>query len=319
MIQDNYVVVIGGANVDIGGTPRKPLVAADSNPGDISISCGGVGRNIAENISRLGIPVKMITATGDDYGGRFIKSQCESAGMDMSLSLILPEEKSSVYLYINDYEGDMSMAVSHMDIVSKITPDYIDSVSDIINCAKAVVVDGNVSEECFRHLIKICRVPLYSDPVSTAHAGKLKGNLAGLYTIKPNRLEAEFLTEMTISSDADYKAAAREIIEQGVERVFLSMGEKGMLAADKNDCFIIERVPANVVSTTGAGDSATAAIVWADIMFDDLKEITGKDNKLITSAIAANTAAAMTIEVASSNDPSLSQDRIIEKIKSAKY
>ena len=45
----SYAVVVGGANVDIGGRSAAPLVPADSNPGTITLSLGGVGRNIAQS------------------------------------------------------------------------------------------------------------------------------------------------------------------------------------------------------------------------------------------------------------------------------
>ena len=50
-----YVTVVGGVNVDIGGRPEAALVARDSNPGAVSSSLGGVGRNIAHNMALLAL------------------------------------------------------------------------------------------------------------------------------------------------------------------------------------------------------------------------------------------------------------------------
>ena len=66
MEDKKYVVVIGAANIDIGGTPYKPLIPGDSNPGVIKMSYGGVGRNIAHNLALLGVDVELVTAAGDD-------------------------------------------------------------------------------------------------------------------------------------------------------------------------------------------------------------------------------------------------------------
>ena len=65
-----YAVVIGAANMDIQGYPGTPLVQKDSNPGQVKISCGGVGRNIAENMARLGLDVKLLTLLGGRCPGR---------------------------------------------------------------------------------------------------------------------------------------------------------------------------------------------------------------------------------------------------------
>ena len=49
-----YVTVVGGVNMDIGGWPGEVLVMQDSNPGVVRMSLGGVGRNIAHNMSPAG-------------------------------------------------------------------------------------------------------------------------------------------------------------------------------------------------------------------------------------------------------------------------
>ena len=61
-----YVAVVGGVNIDIGGRPLQPLIERDSNPGKVLISLGGVGRNIAHNMSLLGLNVRFLTAFGND-------------------------------------------------------------------------------------------------------------------------------------------------------------------------------------------------------------------------------------------------------------
>lgn len=309
---EKYVVVIGAANIDIGGTPAGPLIPADSNPGDISITYGGVGRNIAHNLCKLGVPVKFITAIGGDVLGADMIQNCRDIGMDTSCVLKIPEESSSMYLYINNDNGDMEMAIDHMTICSKITPEYIDSLSDVINAADAVVMDANISDETFMKLKSICKVPIYIDPVSTVLAERVKPGLDGIDTIKPNTLEAEYLTGMTVKTEADYKAAASAILDMGVRRVFMSMGSEGMLAAarDKNGddkMYIVGEYPADVVCTTGAGDSATAAIVWASTVFAD-------EDSLVTASKAANVVAAMTVSVQETNNPELSHKTALDKI-----
>ena len=223
MDNKDYVVVIGAANIDIGGTPYKPLIPGDSNPGVIRMSYGGVGRNIAHNLSLLGVKVEFITAIGDDTLGKEMLERCEAIGMDTSLSLIVPEASTSTYLFINDDDGEMSLALSHVDIVKHITPEYIESLSDVINSAAVVIADCNLTQETFLKIKEICKVPLYMDTVSVSQADKIKGHLDGIDTLKPNLLEAEFLTDMIIETDYDCLEAAQALIDQGVRRVFISL------------------------------------------------------------------------------------------------
>ena len=307
MEDKKYAVVIGAANIDIGGTPYKPLILGDSNPGVIKMSYGGVARNIAHNLTLLGFNVELITAAGDDTLGMEMLRKCEAIGLDTSLSVVVPGGSSSVYLFINDEKGEMDLALSHVDIVKNITPEYIESISDVINSAEVVVADCNLSQETILKLKDICKVPLYVDTVSVSHADKIKGHLEGIDTIKPNLLEAEFLTDMIIESEYDCLEAARALINQGVRRVFISMGPDGMIAADKDHAILADRYPVTVKSTTGAGDSAMAAIVWSTL--------NEEGDGLTEPAMAANAAASATISVDPTIHPGMSVDLIKNKIK----
>ena len=307
MEDKKYAVVIGAANIDIGGTPYKPLIPGDSNPGVIKMSYGGVARNIAHNLTLLGFNVELVTAAGDDTLGMEMLRKCEAIGLDTSLSVVVPGGSSSVYLFINDEKGEMDLALSHVDIVKNITPEYIESISDVINSAEVVVADCNLSQETILKLKDICKVPLYVDTVSVSHADKIKGHLEGIDTIKPNLLEAEFLTDMIIESEYDCLEAARALINQGVRRVFISMGPDGMIAADKDHAILADRYPVTVKSTTGAGDSAMAAIVWSTL--------NEEGDGLTEPAMAANAAASATISVDPTIHPGMSVVLIKNKIK----
>ena len=271
------------------------------------MSYGGVARNIAHNLTLLGFNVELITAAGDDTLGMEMLRKCEAIGLDTSLSVVVPGGSSSVYLFINDEKGEMDLALSHVDIVKNITPEYIESISDVINSAEVVVADCNLSQKTILKLKDICKVPLYVDTVSVSHADKIKGHLEGIDTIKPNLLEAEFLTDMIIESEYDCLEAARALINQGVRRVFISMGPDGMIAADKDHAILADRYPVTVKSTTGAGDSAMAAIVWSTL--------NEEGDGLTEPAMAANAAASATISVDPTIHPGMSVDLIKNKIK----
>ena len=111
-----YAVVVGGANMDIGGRSYAPLVPRDSNPGQVRMSLGGVGRNIAHNLCLLGTEVKFLTAFGDDLSAQKLAASCGELGMDISHALQIPGAATSTYLFISGPEGDMALAVSDMDI-----------------------------------------------------------------------------------------------------------------------------------------------------------------------------------------------------------
>ena len=285
-----YVAVVGGMNVDICGQPEGRPVLRDSNPGRVSLRPGGVGRNIAHDLRLLGLEVKLLSAVGGDEHGRMLLASCAALGIDTGLTLCLPDERSSCYLYITDEDGDMQLAVADMGVTRRITPAVIAQRLDALNAASAVVIDANVEAETLEYLAAHVTAPLYADPVSTGKALRLKGLLPRLACLKPNALEAE-----TLSGEREPEAAARALIAAGVRRVFLSMGAQGMIAAEGDRLLNLPCAPARVRNTTGAGDAVTAALVWAGVKGLDLEQ----------SLRFALRAGALTAEWPEANNPAL--------------
>ncbi len=137
-------VVIGGNNVDISATSLAPLVAGDSNPGRVHTGLGGVGRNIAENLTRLGHDVSLIAAFGEDGFAELALSQARRIGLDCSHALRVPAGASCVYICVNGPDGDMAVAVNDMALCERVTPTFLATRMDVVNAADAVVVDANL-------------------------------------------------------------------------------------------------------------------------------------------------------------------------------
>ena len=254
------VTVVGGANTDICGRPAQALVRHDSAPGQVSVRHGGVGRNIACDLARLGLRTRFVTALGDDGFGASVAEGCRSCGVDMSLTRIVPGARSPVYLYLSDEKGEMDAAVSDMEVMAALTPAYLRAYLSELDESDAVVLDGNLPEETIAFLCEKLRAPIVADPVSTAKATRFASVLGRLAAIKPNLLEARALTGRESEEDC-----ADALLRSGVGSVFLSLGAKGLLAASGEERVLLPCERTELVSATGAGDAATAAIVWATV------------------------------------------------------
>lgn len=300
-----YVVVIGGVNIDIGGQSFAPLVSEDSNPGAITTSLGGVGRNIAHNLTLLGTDVRLLTAFGDDIYGQRIISSCSELGIDISHALKTGEHPTSTYLYIASENGDMAMALSDMEVCRKITPGYLAANLPLIQNAQAVVVDTNIPEESLVYLAENCTVPLFCDPVSTTKAKKIIPILSKIHTLKPNRLEAELLSGVTIKKAQDVEKAAAVLLEKGVQRLFISVGSDGVYAASKDKKQWLSNLPGNMVNTTGCGDAFMAALVWASLEGNDLRGC----------AMAGLAAASIAMETKETINPAMSATAVRSRMK----
>lgn len=301
----SYAVVVGGVNIDIGGKPFAPLVPRDSNPGHVSMSLGGVGRNIAHNMSLLGVDVRLLTAFGDDVYAQRIEASCGELGIDISHALQVPGGATSTYLFLNEADGDMALALSDMEICERITPAYLASKLSVLNNAQLVVVDTNIPEASLAYLAGHCTAPIFADPVSTAKAVKLKPILGKLHTLKPNRIEAELLSGVKITDEASLREAARVLLETGLRRVFISLGTDGVLAADHKETVLLPCFCAEMKNATGAGDAFMAALAWAYLEGTDLKG----------SASCAAAAAAIAVEGIEAINPAMSAEAVRQKIK----
>lgn len=264
ILESNHpITVIGGANADLQGQPYKTIRMADSNPGVISMSLGGVGRNIAENAALLGLPIRLISAVGNDLYGEKIKENAAERGIDFSDSLILTSERTSTYMYILDHLGDMLLAVSDMSIVDKLDEDFLINKIKKIDLSAYTVIDANLSQNTIEFLTgQLTQTRLIFDTVSTTKAVRAKNVLGRFYAIKPNRLEAEVLLNCKITSNDDVINAGKRFIDMGIKLVMISLGKEGVYFTNGEVSLFKKPLIKQPVNTTGAGDAFIAGLLY---------------------------------------------------------
>ncbi|MBR6965490.1 MAG: carbohydrate kinase family protein [Clostridia bacterium] len=256
------VYVIGAANMDIWGTPEDELRTGDSNPGRIHLSPGGVGRNIAENLSRLGRRVSLVTILGNDAYAEMIREHCRNTGIDLSCSFTDPLGRTSTYLCLNEKDGNLHAAVSDMSVCDQLTPERLKPVLPALNRGSLLIADANLPERTLEWIARNVKIPIAADPVSAVKAPRLRPLLSRLVFLKPNLQEAEILTG--IFSGGSLSRLADVLHALGTERIFLSLGPQGVWADDGKDGELIPCAPGSVVNTSGCGDAfvAAAADAW---------------------------------------------------------
>lgn len=304
-----YVCIIGGANIDIQGFPKDSLILKDSNPGQVKLSLGGVGRNIAENLVKLGIETKLVSVIGGDLYGSKILEEAKQVGLDMEHTLILRDQRTSTYLSVLDEQGDMLAAIADMEIANRLTVDYIKEKRHVIENAQICIIDTNIPKEVIEFIVSNYKQTTYFiDTVSTTKASKVKDIIGAFHTIKPNHLEAEILTGIKIQGMKDVKKAAERFLEKGVKQVFITMGSKGVYYYNGIVGEHIKASEVKVVNTTGAGDAFTAALAYGYL----------KDLEIETTAKMAVAAAILALSHVDTINPTMSIDKINEKIKEIK-
>ena len=271
--KENYVTVIGGSNMDIQGAPNNPLVMYDSNPGRVDLSMGGVGRNIAENLSRLGVNTKLISAIGNDLYGNTILSECKNLNIDVNDCFVSDEYSTSIYVSILNNSKDMQLAISHMDIIEKLDESFIHSKHKSINDSKAIVLDTNLSKETIDFITRnYNHLPIFVDTVSTAKCIKIKDILHRFEGIKLNKYEAETLSNIKIENIDDAKKSCDYFIEKGVKNIFITLGGDGVYCANNEKSLHIPGIKIDIVNATGAGDAFMSGIMYGFMNDLDIEE-----------------------------------------------
>ncbi len=244
--------VVGGMNLDVTGQFEGEFRLHDSNPGRVSFSAGGVGRNIACALKKLGHEVSLVSVLTGDLMGRFLYQDCLAQGIDTSCS-INAVAGTGAYISIHTPEGEMLAGVNDMGAMSRITPLEINARAEFINGFDAVVCEANLSSEALKALAEHAKNPLIADAVSVYKCERLIPVLPYLNALKLNIFEARALT-----GEAEAKDAGQALLRRGVKCVLVSLGDMGAYACDKNSDAFLSPERAYICQTTGAGDAMCA-------------------------------------------------------------
>lgn len=249
------IAVVGGCNIDISATAYSPLIFQDSNPGRLSVSFGGVGRNVAENMARLGYETSLIAPLGDDSFRQQLEAHACGIGLDMSRCLTVEGAVTSSYLCLNHPNGDIALAVSAMDICDAMTPAFLERHLDFLNSCDMVMVDANMPEDSIHYLGANVTAKLCADCVSEKKAGRLRDVLRSLYFIKANRSEMEAITNIPLTDLYAIRKASSALLAMGVQNVAITLSEDGAFFADGTGNAILPPMHVRTVNSTGCGDA----------------------------------------------------------------
>ncbi len=268
-----YVLVLGASVVDIFGFSCCDYRAYNSNPGKIKISFGGVCRNIAENLSKVGINTKLISILGEDENGKCMLDHSKKIGYDMEDSLILKDGTTPTYMAILDEKGEMVSGVADMKSIDKMDSKFIDSKATIIEKSEYTVLDSD-NATILEYILKKFKgkTKFILDPVSAEKAKSIKHLIKYFHTIKPNIHEAEVLSGFKIESIEDLNKAAEYFISLGIENVFISLDAEGIYYKNKFEEGKMKANKVKVKNVTGAGDAFVAGIVYGYMSRLSLKE-----------------------------------------------
>lgn len=261
------VLVIGSAGIDIVGRLKNELRMGISNPAQIRSSFGGVARNVAENLARLGQPVTLLSAVGEDGAGIQLLEEISAVGVNVDHIFRSGEHPTGSYLAVVNNSGELQLALDDMRASSLLTPGYIRERTYLFKEASAVFLDANLPKDTLRTIISLARhanVPVCADPATAVLAEKLRPYLKHLSMITPNNTEAAILTDHPVQPSRRREAvqAAKELVAEGVGIVVIALAQFGVCYATSETSGQISAIRTTVVDPTGAGDALTATVLF---------------------------------------------------------
>jgi pseudouridine kinase len=285
--------------MDIHGAPDSELRMRDSNPGAVRTSPGGVARNIAENLARLGVDCRLLSAVGNDHHGELLLQHGRAAGINMNHVVQMESAQTSTYMSVLDETGDMHVAISDMAILDRLGPEHLRAHKPLIEQAALVAIDTNLNDEALAWLTStFAKQAFFVDTVSTSKAIKIKPFLSDVHTLKPSLIEAESITGIAARTDSQLPKLAEWFHAQGVERLFISLGERGVFysTGDAQGTQVQPNDRCEVSNAGGAGDAFLAGLAYAWLNQWEIEKTVG----------FAQAAASLTLSHEQTNSPELS-------------
>lgn len=254
------VVVIGAANMDVKAKLDGLHIPATSNIGKVNLSAGGVGRNIAHNLSSLGVSVALISVFGADALGHALRQETSNAGVELTHSLT-SEIATGTYIAMLDSSGELITAVNDMRGIGALGINHLTSCHDILATAKWIVADCNLESTTLAFLAQNYGHKLVVETVSIEKSKNLLRALAvaSVALATPNQAQLFAMTNCE-----DLAAACQVMLTKGLKTIVTHCGAEGAIFATENQPIRkIQQLPVDtIVDVTGAGDAAVAGLVF---------------------------------------------------------
>ena len=262
--REDRICIIGGSNIDVWAKSGTDLINGEASEGDIKISVGGVGRNIAENICKLGMQPEFITAISNDEYGKHIQSHSLKEGVRIDKSLVFRNQKTSFFVGLLNEDNKLEYGVSDTSIIKEIKPSLINQKKEEINNCNLIVLDLSLPEETIEFVMSNFKNrKIWIDPVSVSKLYKIKDKFRNIQFLILNWKELSELSGSQVESVQEARNAASILIEEGVEEIVVINGDYSMSYISADDQIDLEISGEEMINKKGVREAQLAALVYA--------------------------------------------------------
>ncbi|MDQ0394946.1 PfkB family carbohydrate kinase [Labrys monachus] len=296
------VLCMGGCVVDrIGETTEARERLHTSNIGRMRSGIGGVARNVAENLARLGVPVGLVSAVGEDADGRRAVAASRAAGIDTQGVVVMTGAATASYTAIFNGAGELVIGLADMAIFDAIAPSAAEAALAAASDDTLLFVDANLPAATLEAVARAKRGRMLAAvPVSRQKLARFAAILPDLDILFLNRYEAATL----LGREGGEPATLAQGLAAGpVKKGLLTLGPDGALAWEEDRVTQIPALPSRPVNVNGAGDALAAGTLARLAAGDDF----------IAAASRAMAAAALTVEAMETVRRDLSMEAMLAR------
>jgi len=252
------ILVIGSLNMDlVSHVPHLPRGGETISSLKFQKNPGGKGANQAAAAAKLGADVAMIGKVGhDDYGKQLLETLRE-AGVDTAG---IQQEGTTGMAFINVSSEGENNIVLVPGANHTLTKSDINKLSGMMDQSDFILMQLEIPLDVVEYVIKLAdeknkQVILNPAPAQTLE----QALLSKVHTLVPNETELNILTGMPTTTHEEITQAAQTLLNTGVKKLIVTMGEKGSYLIEKEKQVHIPAYHVKAVDTTAAGDSFIAA------------------------------------------------------------
>ncbi len=267
---------------------------------------GGKGVNVTKILRQYG---QSVCATGflGGYAGHFIEDALREKGVECRFEWVDGETRSNINILAdNGYVTEILEPGPEIDETSlkKFVRRYDRLLSDCELVALSGSMARGIPEDFYRDLIERAKKKNIRVLLDTSGESLKQGVLARPYFVKPNQKELEYVAGHRLGRREDIIEAARILVHNGISKVVVSMGKKGLISVTEEGVYYA-KAKVQTVNTVGCGDSVVAAYAMSVLRGEPEEEAL----KFATAVSAANAA---TVE--SANIPMDLADELLSHI-----
>ncbi len=286
----NRVSVLGSLNMDlVVKVKAMPEVGQTIMGEDFTSIPGGKGANQAVAARRLGAEVNMIGKVGADANGQRLISELQRDNINTEFVFVDKQNTTGTAVITVNEEGNNSIIViagANMQIEKQ----ELQSARAVIENSNVLVAQFETSIEITLEAFKYAKEKGLVTILNPAPAKSIPEELLR-YTdiIVPNETEALYLTGIEVKDIASAKEAGMQFINKGTKYVIITLGDKGAVLMDKDNCELIPAFKVKAIDTTAAGDSfiggISVKINFSNLKYEALKSAVEFANKVSSLSV----------------------------------